>query len=290
MKVIVTGAAGLVGQAVLAEFSARGDAVTAFDHQSLDITDESAVRSAIKLRQPDALVNCAAWTDVDGCESDAIRASLVNATGPELLAAACRQAGALFITISTDYVFDGEKQGFYTQKDQPNPQSVYARSKLDGERRAQKTWARTIVVRSGYIFGAGGANFLSTLVDRARRGQHLKVINDMCGTPTYAPHLAARLHRLAHLDLPGLYHIVNSGPGATFAEFAECACELAAFDPQLLETVSLNSLSRPARRPRNSRLSCLLSKAIGLDAMPFWRDGVGEFVAQIPPATSPQTN
>lgn len=290
MKVIVTGAAGLVGRAVVSEFSARGDAVTAFDHQSLDIADEAAVRAAIESRVPDALVNCAAWTDVDGCESDPARATRGNAVGPELLASACGRVGALLITISTDYVFDGEKDGFYTQRDQPNPQSLYARSKLEGERRAQNRWARTIVARSGYIFGSGGSNFLSTLIDRARRGQHLRVINDMCGTPTYAPHLAARLHRLAQLDLPGLYHVVNSGPGASFAEFAEYACELTALDPQLLETVSLNSLSRAARRPKNSRLSCLLSEAIGLEPMPFWRDAVREFVPQCSPATSCQAS
>ena len=287
---IVTGAGGLVGRAVVSVFSARGDAVTAFDHQSLDISDEAAVRAAVESQMPDALINCAAWTDVDGCESDPGRATCANAIGPELLASACRRVGALLITISTDYVFDGEKDGFYTQKDQPNPQSVYATSKLDGERRAQNSWARTIVARSGYIFGAGGTNFLSTLIDRARLGQHLKVINDMCGTPTYAPHLAARLHRLAQLDLPGLYHIVNSGPGASFSEFAEYACELTAFDPQLLQVVSLDSLSRPARRPKNSRLRCLLSEAIGLEPMPFWREALREFVAQIPPATRSQAS
>src|SRR5207249_7039822 len=126
-------------------------------------------------------------------EVDRARAVKINARGPELLALACRRFDALLITISTDYVFDGEKDGFYTQRDQPNPQSVYAASKLDGERRAQAAWARTIVVRSGYIFGPGGANFLSTFIESARRGEHLKVISDTFGTPTYAPHLAERL-------------------------------------------------------------------------------------------------
>ena len=131
------------------------------------------------------------------------RAQNVNARGPELLALACRRLGALFITISTDYVFDGEKDGFYTQRDQPNPQSVYAVSKLEGERRAQIAWARTIVVRTGYIFGSGGTNFLSSVVERARRGERLQAINDSFGTPTYAPDLAQQLRRLAQLDLPG---------------------------------------------------------------------------------------
>ena len=159
MKVIVTGAAGLVGRATVSLFTAAGDDVTGLDRNALDISDESAVRATVESQSPDVVINCAAWTNVDGCEFDQQRAMRANALGPELLALACRKVGALFITISTDYVFDGEKEGFYTQRDQPNPLSVYAASKLDGERRAQTSWARTIVVRSGYIFGAGGRNF-----------------------------------------------------------------------------------------------------------------------------------
>jgi dTDP-4-dehydrorhamnose reductase len=288
LKVIVTGAGGLVGRAVVSAFRDRGEAVAGFDHQSLDISIESAVRRTIESALPDVVINCAAWTDVDACESHPERATRANAIGPELLAAACRSTGALFITISTDYVFDGEKDGFYTQRDQPNPQSVYAASKLDGERRAQNSWARTMVVRSGYIFGTGGGNFLSTLVDRARRGEHLKVIGDSFGTPTNAAHLAARLYRLAHLDLPGLYHIVNSGAGASFAEFAERAFEFTGLDSGLLETVSMDSLARAAHRPRNSRLRCLVSEAIGLEPMPVWTEGIREFLAETPaPSGSP---
>jgi dTDP-4-dehydrorhamnose reductase len=277
---MVTGAAGLVGRAVVSAFTAFGEAVTPFDHQALDISNDQAVRAALAEHSPEVLINCAAWTDVDGCESDPERAGRDNALGPELLALACRDTGALFITISTDYVFDGEKDGFYTQRDQPNPQSVYGVSKLDGEQRAQNSCARTIIVRSGYIFGAGGTNFLSTFIDRARRGERLRVIGDTFGTPTYAPHLAERLHRLAQIDLPGIYHVVNSGGGASFAQFAGRAFELMALDPNLLEVVSVESLSRPAPRPRNSRLQCLLSAAIGLRPLPGWTEAVKEFVAQ----------
>jgi dTDP-4-dehydrorhamnose reductase len=119
-------------------------------------------------------------------------------------------------------------------------------------------------------------------MDRARRGEQLKAIDDTFGTPTYAPHLAERLHRLAQIDLPGLYHIVNSGSGASFAQFALKAFELAALDPSLLQTVSVDSLARPAPRPRNSRLSCLLSDAMGLDPMPLWTEALREFVAPTP--------
>ena len=137
MKVVVTGAAGLVGRAAVSAFAAKGAAVIGLARNELDISDESAVRQTLDAQSPDVVVNCAAWTDVDGCEFDKDRALRANALGPELLALACRRSGALLITISTDYVFDGDKDGFYTQRDQPNPQSVYAVSKLDGELRAQ---------------------------------------------------------------------------------------------------------------------------------------------------------
>jgi len=280
LKVMVTGGAGMVGRAVVAHCQAQGESVTAFDHHALDITDELKLGETFAREHPDVLINCAAWTDVDGCEFDPDRAQRVNARGPELLALACREAGALLITISTDYVFDGRKDGFYTQRDQPNPQSVYGISKLDGERRAQIAWARTIVVRSGYIFGPGGNNFLSTFVARARRGEHLRAISDSFGTPTYAPDLARQLCRLAHLDVPGIYHIVNAGDGASFEDFGRCALEIAGMDKSLLERVSLNELKRPAPRPRNSRLRCLLSEPMGLVPLPDWRHALGEFVKQ----------
>jgi dTDP-4-dehydrorhamnose reductase len=258
--------------------------VVAFDHQELDITDEAKLAAAFERERPDALINWAAWTDVDGCELDPDRAQLMNARGPELLALACRKFGASLITISTDYVFDGEKEGFYTQRDQPNPQSAYGVSKLDGERRAQTAWARTTVVRSGYIFGSGGTNFLSTFVARTRQGQHLRAISDSFGTPTYATDLARQLCRLAELDLPGTYHIVNAGNGASFEDFCRFALDLIGLDDQTLETVSLDEIKRPAARPRNSRLRCLLSEAVGLPAMPDWRDALREFV-QLPAST-----
>jgi dTDP-4-dehydrorhamnose reductase len=284
LKVLVTGASGLVGRAMVSHCLSQGECVIALDHGGLDIADESKVAAAFDRERPDVIINCGAWTDVDGCEIDPKRAQEVNARGPELLALGCRRVGALLITISTDYVFDGEKDGFYTQRDQPNPQSVYAVSKLDGERRAQIAWARTIIVRSGYIFGAGGKNFLSSILERARRGERLLAINDMFGTPTYAPDLARQLHRLAQLDLPGTYHVVNAGEGCTFEGFARRALAIANLDSDLLEGVSRNTLRRAAPRPRNSRLRCLFSEAIGLDPLPYWEDGLRDFASVGSPA------
>lgn len=289
MNVIVTGAGGLVGRAAVAVFAAKGDSVIGLTRDDLDISDSMAVQEQIGSASPDVVVNCAAWTDVDGCESDPEHALRANALGPELLALACRRSGALLITISTDYVFDGTAAGFYTQRDQPNPQSVYAKSKLEGERRPQVAWARTSVVRSGYIFGEGGRNYLSKFLEYARAEMPLKAISDCFGTPTYAPHLAARLYELAQLDLPGVYHVVNSGAGASFNEFIETGVKMAGLDPALVESVSMDSLARPAPRPRNSRLRCLLSPAIGLDDMPHWRDALREHVDRTAQAARSQT-
>jgi dTDP-4-dehydrorhamnose reductase len=269
----------MVGRAVTAHWTNRGANVAAFDHQTLDITDQSKVNIALEHERPDVLINCAAWTDVDGCELDAERARTENALGPELLAVACRQAGAQLITISTDYVFDGEKEGFYTQRDQPNPQSVYAASKLEGERRAQTAWADTIVVRSGYLFDSGGTNFLSTLIARARRGETLKAIGDSFGTPTYATHLARQLYRLSQINVPGIYHVVNAGDGTSFAGFAQWALGVAGLSDTVLEGISSEKLARPALRPRNSRLRCVASNALGLEPLPSWQDAVREFIA-----------
>jgi dTDP-4-dehydrorhamnose reductase len=278
-KILITGAGGLVGSATAQHCRASGDEVIACDHGSLDIADAEKVAAVITREQPDAVINCAAWTKVDDCESDPAKAERANALGPRNLARACREIDALLITISTDYVFDGFKEGFYTQRDNPRPLSVYGRSKLEGERRPQEEHARTIIVRTGYIFGPGGQNFLSTMVDLARSGRKLKAIRDCWGTPTYARDLAVRLRELAELDLPGIFHVVNSGEGASFETFAFEALKLAQCDPGLIESVTMDSLPRPAPRPRNSKLKCLLSPAVGLKDLPHWQESLAHFVA-----------
>jgi dTDP-4-dehydrorhamnose reductase len=280
LKILITGAKGLVGRALVEHCSAGGDEVFSYDHNALDIADAHAVDAAISATRPDAVINCAAWTDVDGCETNPEKAEHVNALGPENLARASHNAGALLITISTDYVFDGEKEGFYTQRDQPRPISVYGRSKLEGERLAQQAHARTIVVRTGYIFGPGGKNFLSNVVTWAKAGKKLKAIRDYWGTPTYGHDLAARLRELAVLDLPGIYHVVSSGDGASFETFSLEALKLAGLDSDLIDVIDGDSLGRPAPRPRNSRMKCLLSEAIGLQPLPHWRDGLADFVGR----------
>lgn len=278
MRILITGSKGLVGRALVEHCLASGDEVLSYDHKALDIADAEAVESVIVSGRPDAVINCAAWTDVDGCERDPEKARKVNALGPENLARASRKADAVLVTISTDYVFDGQKEGFYTQRDWPNPISVYGNFKLDGERRAQAEHARTIVVRTGYIFGPGGKNFLSNVVSLAERGVKLKAISDYWGTPTYGRDLAHRLRELAQLDLPGVYHVVNAGDGASFETFSVDALRLAGLSTDVLEIIEGDSLGRPAPRPRNSRMKCLLSEAIGLAPLPPWQESLAHFI------------
>lgn len=289
MRILITGAGGLVGRALQEHCLSVGDEVAAYDHQSLDITDPDAVEHCVLQQQPDAVINCAAWTDVDGCQINPEKAYAVNAAGPGNLAHSSRKAGTAFVTISTDYVFDGAKDGPYTQRDTPAPISVYGAAKLDGERRSQAEYGRTVIVRSGFIFGIGGKNFLSRVIDLARAGKQLTAISDATGTPTYARDLVVRLRELARRDLPGIFHVVNAGEGATYEQFARLALNLAGLDDSSLTTVNDASLKRPAPRPINSRLRCLLSEAIGLKPMPAWDDGVRRFVDESSRAEHPRS-
>lgn len=277
MKVFVAGAGGMVGRAVSLHCKAIGDQVVDADHKALDIVDRNRVMAALNDSQPDVVINCAAWTDVDGCESDSERAFAANALGPENLALASRTVGAGFLTISTDYVFDGSKKGFYTQRDNPNPQSVYAAAKLDGERRAQRAYARTIVIRSGFIFGPGGRNFLSVVVQKVQRNEVIKAVSDSFGTPTYAFDLAQRMRDLAELDLPGVFHIVNAGAGASYEEFARTVTQVTGLNA-VIEAVTDVSLHRAARRPPNSRLRCLYAEALGLSPLRSWQEALAHFI------------
>ena len=280
MKVLITGAAGMVGRAVRNFCEQSGDTVFAYDHKQLEIAESDSVRRVVSADEPDAVINCAAWTDVDGCESDVERAFAANARGPENLAAASREVNAAFVTISTDYVFDGFKEGFYTQEDEPNPLSVYGRAKLEGEQRSQEANDASIIVRSGFIFGFGGKNFLSTVIDRARRHERIKAISDSYGTPTCARDLAKRLRELAQLRHPGVFHVANSGNGATYLEFAREAIRFAGLGEREIEAVLTASLKRPAPRPQNSRLRCLYSAGLGLSPLPDWHDSLREFAEE----------
>src|SRR6476620_10223247 len=226
MKIVVTGANGMVARATIAHCRSLGDEVVSFTREALDIGDPSAVTGSFEDIRPDAVINCAAYTNVDGAESEPSASERANSLGVKNLAAACRQVDSRFVTISTDYVFDGKNDGFYTQRDTPNPLGVYGRTKLDGEMHARNEYARSIIVRSGWIYGTGGTNFLSVVRKLLRKQKQISAISDSYGTPTFADDLAARMGELVELDLPGIFHVTNAGDGTSYAGFAEKVCEL----------------------------------------------------------------
>ncbi|MBI3556024.1 MAG: dTDP-4-dehydrorhamnose reductase [Deltaproteobacteria bacterium] len=281
MKILVTGAAGMVGRATVQNALSRGHVVLATIHGALDIADAQAVDRFLDRERPEAVINCAAFIDVDGSESRPEVAFAVNAHGPENLARACAANGGRLVTISTDYVFDGKKEGFYTQNDAVGPQGVYARAKVRGEQLARAACPRTTIVRSGWIFGAQGKNFLSQVLDKARRGEPLKAIHDAYGTPTYGPDLAQRLVDFAERGLAGIYHVVNAGGGTSYAGFTQAALQAAGLSAQSVELVAQGSLERPAPRPRNSRLACVASDKAGLSPLPHWTVALARF-AKLP--------
>ncbi len=277
MKILITGAKGLVGRATAMRCSEIGDDCLAYSRQELDISDREQILEILEREKPQAVINCAAFTDVDGAETKIESCYSANAYGVENLALACRKIDAAFVTISTDYIFDGTKDGFYTQRDNPNPQGIYAKSKLEGEILTRNAHAGSIVVRTGWIFGMGGTNFLCKIPQFLIEGKSVKAISDSFGTPTYAVDLAKRLRDLAELDIPGIYHVTNAGDGTSYAGFAKAV----GIKQNLVEEVSGESLHRPAPRPKFSRLACLVSEKFGLAPLPHWQDSLQNYVLEI---------
>ncbi len=278
MKIVITGANGMLARAAAKYCDKIGDAVTAVTRPELDISAKSDVADLLAAVRPDAVLNCAAFTNVDGAETDETACYAANAEGVENLALACAAVNSVFVTVSTDYVFDGSNTGFYTQRDQPNPQGVYAKSKREGEIRAFAANPRSIIVRSGWIYGHGGTNFLSVMPGLLADGKSIKAIHDSYGTPTFANDLAKRLRELAEADLPGVYHVTNGGEGTSYFGFAEKICELGGFDKALLQPTSHAELKRPAPRPVSSKLACLISEKLGFAPMRNWKDALAEFI------------
>jgi dTDP-4-dehydrorhamnose reductase len=275
---LVTGAGGLLGRCVAQRLIGAGWQVDARDHTRLDITREADVRSAVEQTGPAVIINCAAMTNVDRCEEEPEWAFSVNEYGAGLLAQAASDIGAGIAHISTDYVFDGEKEGFYTQEDETRPLSVYAESKLGGEVAVCEAARQSYIVRSSWIFGPRGKNFGSRVVELARAGKPLKGVVDQVSIPTYAPDLAERIVEILEMGgPPGVYQVTNTGP-ATWHEFALVALKLAGLGETPVERVTRAQLGQPAARPKNSAMRCLLSEKLGLPALRHWRDSLREFI------------
>ncbi|MDQ2747710.1 MAG: dTDP-4-dehydrorhamnose reductase, partial [Acidobacteriota bacterium] len=234
MKILITGANGMVAKSAIEHCREIGDEVVALTRQELDIGERSAVREIFEREKFDAVLNCAAYTNVDGAETEREKCFEANATGVENLASCAKESDCAFVTISTDYVFDGANSGFYTQRDTPQPLGFYGESKLNGEIKARNAYARSIVVRSGWIYGADGTNFLSVMNELLAAGKSIKVIGDSYGTPTYAVDLAKRLRELAALDLPGIYHVTNAGDGTSYEGFARKVAEIKGYGQSLI--------------------------------------------------------
>ncbi|MGH2726213.1 MAG: dTDP-4-dehydrorhamnose reductase, partial [Actinomycetota bacterium] len=243
MRVLITGGAGQLGRDLAAVLDAEAIPLS---HDALDVADPVAVEAAIREHKPDAIVNCATWTDVDGCERDPERAALMNASGAGNIA---RAAGdALVVHISTDYVFDGRGTRPYIETDPVNPVSVYGRSKLEGERSVAANARRWAVVRSAWLYGTGTKNFVAAILRASRTRERLSVVDDQVGSPTSTPDLARALVALIERGATGILHGVNTGSCSRW-EFARAAFAQAGLDPERVEPVPTSAMPRPAERP-----------------------------------------
>jgi len=263
-RVVVTGAGGQLGRALLDAFA--GDDVLAFTHEQWAVERGRSPREA---HTGDLVLHAAAWTDVDGAEADPMRAIAVNAGGISNIRTGLQLPVVYY---STDYVFDGRKRTPYVESDEPNPLSAYGRSKLDGEEAAgDKAW----IVRSSWLFGATGHNFVRTMLRLGRERDEVSVVDDQRGSPTYVGHLATATHRI--VELPhGLYHVAADGD-CTWADFAEAIFEEAGFACRV-RRITTAELGRSAARPA---YSVLRSEHAEAPRLPHWREGLRECLARI---------
>lgn len=280
MRVLVTGAAGLLGAAVVRE-CARIAEVLPFARAALDISNDHAVTSVVERERPDVIINCAAYNDVDGAEGDPVTALNVNAFAVRALATAATATGAILVHYSSDFVFDGETTRPYVEEDRPNPSSVYASSKLLGDLFALEA-PRSFVLRVESLFGPAGPQgsrrgSLGTIVDRIRAGEEVPVFTDRVVSPSYTPHIARATTTLLDERAPfGLYHCVNSGH-ATWAEIAEHAAATMGL-PLRMRPLTLASAKLRARRPRYCALSNAKLREAGCD-MSSWQEALREFLS-----------
>jgi dTDP-4-dehydrorhamnose reductase len=276
MRWLITGSYGQLGtdlQKVLAE--TPDDAVRAVDLDVLDITDSAAVSAAVDDFAPDVLINAAAYTAVDPAEEHEELAFKVNATGPAVLAAALGRGSGRLIHVSTDYVFAGDGMVPYEPSDTPDPRSAYGRTKLAGELAVRELLPEaSYVVRTAWVYGAAGANFVKTMVRLERERETVSVVDDQRGSPTWSADLARALVELGRSSAaPGTYHCTGTGDTTWFG-FTQAIFEELGADPARVLPVSTAEFPRPAPRPSYSVLSDATWRAAGLTPMPHWRDAL----------------
>ncbi len=277
MKIFLTGRDGQIGWELCRSLAVLGD-VHAFGRRDLDLAAPEAIRTAVRSIKPDVLVNAAGYTRVDDAESDFYAAMQVNGVAPGVLAEEARKCGALLLHFSTDYVFDGLASRPYNENDAPNPINAYGRTKVAGEAAIAAACDRWIVLRTSWIYGTRGKNFLLSMLRLAREKKELRVVNDQIGAPTWCRNVAdaaAFVVRASTVDLEsGIFHIASRGSGSWY-DFANAIFETAArrldFDVPRLCAIDSSSYPLPARRPRNSMLDTRkLSSRLGLQ-MPEWK-------------------
>jgi dTDP-4-dehydrorhamnose reductase len=270
MRLLVTGAAGMLGRDVVAAAGDAGHEVAALARADLDITDAAAVRAAIAAARPDAVINCAAWTDVDGAEADEKSATAVNGTGAGHLAA----AAPYLVHVSSDYVFDGEAHEPYREDAPTGPRSAYGRSKLAGEHAVAPHGAA--IVRASWLFGPHGRNFVDTMRRLGAERDELSVVDDQVGCPTYTGHLAPALVDIAERRLTGVLHVAGGGRCSWF-ELAQATFEETGIECRV-KPQSTAQLGRPAPRPAFSALASTRDDA---PILPPWRDGLRAHLARV---------
>lgn len=272
MRWLVTGARGMLGTDLCALLAARGEAVTAVGSRDCDIRDLGAVRAAA--RGHDVVVNAAAWTAVDAAEDDEAGAFAVNALGARNVALAAREAGARTVQVSTDYVFDGTATEPYPTDHPTSPRSAYGRTKLAGEWAVRSTDPVSIVVRTAWLYGRHGTNFVTKLRDAGRRGP-VRVVADEVGQPTWTRDLARFIVESVAAEVPaGVYHATGAGQTSR-VEFTRAIFELSGLDPALVSPCTAAELALPAERPAYS----VLAPDERAPAMPAWQDSLAEFLA-----------
>lgn len=275
MRLLITGAVGMLGQDVCSAARERGHAVTAFGREQLDITDPAALAAAFARERPDAVINCAAWTDVDGAEAEEPVATAVNGAGAGHVAAAAAEVEAFVVHVSTDYVFDGTATEPYSENHPTAPASAYGRSKLTGELAvASATPESHAIVRTAWVFGPHGGNFVATMLRLAATRDEVTVVDDQIGCPTYTGHLAAALVEVAERRLRGVLHVVGQGR-CSWYDLAVATFERSRLDCRVQRGSSAD-LGRPAPRPAFSVLGATRPDT---PVLPPWEQGLDDYLA-----------
>ena len=276
MKVLVTGAAGMLARALVPTLRARGHDVVALDRAALDVADEAAVHERISTERPDAVVQCAAYTAVDRAEAEEAEATRINAAAAGHVAGACDRVGATFVYPTTDYVFAGTASVPYRPGDPTDPVNAYGRSKLAGELAALAARGG-LVVRTSWLYGEGGSHFVDTILRLAREGKPLRVVDDQWGRPTWTAALAESLAALMETGARGIFHATGGGEPVSWCGFAREVVALGSPGVQVA-AVSSAEFPRPARRPAWSVLDCSAMEARTGATLPHWRASLGRYL------------